>query len=690
MSLESFFNPAGVAIIGASRNPHKLGYGVVRNLKNYRYSGGIYPVNRSASDILDIPCYPALSEVPEPVDLAIIVVPAGHVIDTLHECGERGIQNAIVVSGGFSETGEEGNRREQEMLETARKYDIRIIGPNCIGTIDTHNRVNTTFVTGMPEQGEIGFSSQSGAMVAAVIDWARGAGVGFSRIVSLGNQADVKETEMIESISHDRHTKVITAYMEGISDGRTFMKVAEKTARHKPFVVLKAGRGQSGAKAVISHTGALAGSSDAYEAAFKRCGVHQAETTEEMFDWARALAWQPLPQGKRVAVLTNAGGPAILAVDAMEEAGLELAPLTDHTRSYLKSRMPAAASITNPVDVLAGSGPATYAVALDALLADETVDAVTVIQAPQDWFLPASLAEVVAEIASVHNKPVITSLMGKVSIDDALTILHKRNVPNVAFPERVASVLKIMADRKQWLESPVDPPPEFDHIDISTANKYCSSENWQQLLQTYGITAPPEEFCSSLDAALESARQIGYPVAMKLVSPDITHKTDIGGVQLHLHNDTDITEAWDTIESAAGRHNGVMDGVLIQKMLTGGQEVIVGIHQDHQFGPMVLFGSGGVDVELFKDVKSDLAPLNQYQADQLMDATHAGTRLKGWRNMPAADRDAVREVLMRMSRLAYNHPGITELEINPLYVMPEGDGAYAIDIRGSVAEEVQA
>ncbi len=689
MNPEPFFNPKGVAIIGASRNPHKLGYGVVRNLKNYRFSGSIYPVNRSASEILDIPCFPELSEVPDPVDLAVIVVPVKYVTDALHQCGNRGIKNAIVVSGGFSETGEEGAHREQEMLEVACQYDIRIIGPNCIGTIDTHNRVNTTFVTGMPEQGEIGFSSQSGAMVAAVIDWARGAGVGFSRIVSLGNQADVKETDMIEAISNDRHTRVITAYIEGVSDGRKFMKVAEEAARNKPFVVLKAGRGQSGAQAVVSHTGALAGSTEAYEAAFKRCGIHQAETTEEMFDWARALAWQPLPEGNRVAVLTNAGGPAILAVDTLEETGMQLAPLTDHTRQYLRSRMPAAGSINNPVDVLAGSGPATYAVALDALLADETVDAVAVIQAPQDWFIPASLAEVVAEVAGVHNKPVLTSLMGKVSIDDALGILHKRKVPNVAFPERIASVLKVMADRKKWLETPVEPPPVYDDIDWDTARKAIDDEDWPALLSCYGVHLPPQQSADTKEAAVAAANRLGYPVVMKLISSDISHKSDIGGVILNLKNDEEAGRAWDSISEKVSRNNGSMEGVLIQKMLDNGQEVIVGLHHDRQFGPMVLFGSGGVDVELYKDVKSDLAPLNRHQAEQLIDSTHAGTKLQGWRNLPAADRRAVMEVLMRMSRLAVNHPEIRELEINPLYVLPDGMGAYAIDIRGVAALEEQ-
>lgn len=688
--MNAFFNPKGVAVIGASRNPHKLGYGVVRNLKANHFSGNIYPVNRSAAEILDIPCYPSIAEVPDPVDLAVVIVPAEAVDDTLHQCGERGILHAIIVSGGFSEVGEQGSRREQQIIETARQYGMRLIGPNCIGTIDTHNRVNTTFVTGMPEQGEIGFSSQSGAMVAAVIDWARGAGVGFSRIASLGNQADVKETEMIEAIAGDPQTRVLTAYMEGVSNGRSFMEAAENVAREKPFVVLKAGRGESGARAVESHTGALAGSARAYRAAFRRCGAHQAETTEEMFDWARALAWQPLPKGNRVAVLTNAGGPAILAVDALEETGMELAPLTEATRTYLRSRMPAAASINNPVDVLAGSGPATYAVALDALLADETVDAVAVIQAPQDWFLPASLAEVVGEVSEVHAKPVLASLMGKVSIEEALDVLHKRKVPNVAFPERIASVMRVMTERREWLQASVDPAPEYADIDPGKADQLVENRDWNALVQHYGITAPTQQTAETREQALQACREAGFPVAMKLVSADITHKTDIGAVQLDLADEQQADRAWDAISEAAARAGGTMDGVLVQPMLTGGQEVILGMHQDRQFGPMVLFGSGGVDVELVRDVQCDLAPLNEQQADRLIDATRAGQKLAGWRSASAADRATVRDFLMRLARLAVNHPQIAELEINPLYVMPGGGGAYALDIRGATVREPEA
>lgn len=687
--LEAFFEPKGVAIVGASRNPHKLGYGVVRNLVDYRYQGGIYPINRSASEILGHRCYTSVGEVPDPVDLAILVVPAPAVSGMLAECGERGIKHVIIVSGGFSETGEKGKEREQELLDVAARYDMHLIGPNCIGTIDTHTPVNTTFVVGMPEEGEIGFSSQSGAMVAAVIDWARGAGVGFSRIVSLGNQVDVNETQMIDAIRRDRQTRVITAYIEGVSDGRAFMEKAREAARQKPFVVLKGGHGESGAAAVASHTGALAGSAEAYDAAFRRCGIQRADTMEEMFDWARALAWQPLPRGKRVAVLTNAGGPAILAVDALEEAGLRLAELTDETRKYLKSRLPAAASIRNPVDVLAGSGPGTYAVALDALLTDETVDAVVVIQAPQDWFLPASLAEVVGEVANVHQKPVITSVMGKASVDEALKILHKRNIPNVSFPERVASVLAAMVKRREWLDQPNGPAPTYEDIDTSAAREAARAGEWNRVMEIYGIALPPQQFADGEEAAVDAAGALGYPVVMKLVSGEISHKSDIGGVKLDLQDEKSVREAYAAIRRAAGQAGGDMQGVMVQKMLTGGQEVIMGLKQDAQFGPMVLFGTGGVDVELLRDVKTDVAPLNRTQAEQLVDSTRAGMKLNGWRNLPAADRETVLDYLQRLSRLAVDLPEVRELEINPLYVMPQGQGAFAVDIRGFLTEPEQ-
>ena len=681
--IESFFTPKRVAVIGASRDPHKLGYGVIRNLLKYNFKGEIFPVNKNASEILDIPCYSSVEELPDGIDLAVVVLPAAIVPKIIEQLGSKEIKNAIVVSGGFSETGEEGRELEEKLMQVAEKHGIRIIGPNCIGTIDTHAPVNTTFVVGMPEQGGIGFISQSGAMVAAVIDWARGAGVGFSRIVSLGNQIDVTETEMIDLIGNDRQTEVITAYAEGVSDGTEFLNISREIARKKPFVILKGGQSEKGAEAVSSHTGALSGSKEAYSAAFRKSGVLEAKTMEEMFDWARALAWQPLPKGKRVAVLTNAGGPAILAVDALENCGLEMAPLTEETRAYLKSRLPKAASSNNPVDVLAGSGPATYTLALEALLTDVTVDAVIVIQAPQDWFLPASLAEVVGETAGLHDKPVIASIMGKASVDEALNILHKRRVPNVAFPERAASILSAMVQRKEWMNTEKHQPDEAAEYIPADAESMLKNEEWEKLIEAYGIDLPEQKTSTRLEGAVKASNEIGYPVVMKLLSEEHSHKSDIGGVQINLRNDDDVEKAWRKISDAADKANAKMDGVLIQKMLQGGQEVIIGIKQDEQFGPLVLFGTGGTDVELYKDVETAIAPLSESEATKLIESTIAGKKLKGWRNLPSADIQAVKKALINMSRIAVNHPEIKEMEMNPLYVLEKGKGAFAVDIRGS-------
>ncbi|MBK9712174.1 MAG: acetate--CoA ligase family protein [Kouleothrix sp.] len=684
--LEPFFAPRGVAVVGASTDPHKLGYGVVRNLIEHGCRGAVYPINPAAHAILGRACYASIGDVPDPVDLAVVIVPAPAVADVLEQCGRRGITHAIVVSGGFGELGPEGRAREQELAAIARRHGIRLIGPNCIGTIDTHTPVNTTFVTGMPHAGDIGFVSHSGAMCAVVIDWARGAGVGFSRIVSLGNQVDVRETEMIEALADDPNTHVITAYIEGVSDGRALMRVAAEAARRKPVVVLKAGYGESGARAVASHTGALAGSAEAYAAAFRQSGVLLASTTEELFDWARALAWQPLPQQNRVAVLTNAGGPAILAVDALDAAGLALAPLTEATRAYLRARLPAAASVANPVDVLAGSGPATYAVALDALLSDPSVDAALVIQAPQDWFLPASLAEVIGEVAAVHRKPVLASIMGLASVDQALAILHRRRVPNFAFPERAASALAAMLARRRWLDAPAEPPVHLTDVDRAAAQAALDRGDFAGALAAYRVALPPTRLAAGADEAVRLAEQVGYPVALKLASRDITHKSDVGGVALGLCNAAAVRAAFERIYQSAGAAQpaAVLDGVTVQPMLAGGQEVIVGIRRDPQFGPLVLVGSGGVEVELLRDVAMGLAPLTRAEAGQLLDSTRAGVRMRGWRGAAPGDRAAVLDAMLRLAQLGCDMPEIDELEINPLYVLPEGQGALALDVRGAL------
>ena len=687
--LDPFFSPRGVAIVGASTDPHKLGYGVVRNLVDYHFRGPIYPVNPSAREILGHRCYASISAVPDPVDLAVVIVPADAVVAVVEECGERGIKHAIVVSGGFAEMGPEGLTREKALAAMGEKYGMRILGPNCIGTIDTHTPLNTTFVIGMPDAGDIGFVSQSGAMCAVVIDWARGAAVGFSRIVSVGNQADVNETEMMSSLASDPRTRVITAYIEGVTDGKGFMNVAANTARSKPVIVLKAGHGESGARAVASHTGALAGSSEAYDAAFRDSGVIRANNMEELFDWALALAWQPLPRGRRVAVLTNAGGPAILAVDALENAGLELAPLTEETRRYLRPRLPAAGSLENPVDILAGSGPGTYAVALDALLSDPTVDAALVIQAPQDWFLPTSLAEVVSEVAAAHHKPVLTSIMGLASVDKALSILHQKRVPNFPFPERAASTLAAMVARAEWLDTTPSPYVELADIDKKGASEAIQRGDFNAALAAYAIPVLCSHLAKNVRQAVQIADKIGYPVVLKLASSTVMHKSDVGGVKLNLADSKAVEKAYSEILVSVRKTSPHVhvDGIWVQKMYEVDQELIVGVRRDPQFGPLILVGSGGIEVELFRDVRVGIAPLTHDRALRMLDETRAGVRLKGWRGKPAHDNKNIVDVMLRLSQMACDIPEISELEINPLAVLAIGDGVMALDVRGVVGED---
>ncbi len=684
--LETFFTPRGIAVIGASRDPYKPGYGVVRNLHDIGFQGGIYPVNPAASEVLGYRCYRSVTEVPDPVDLAVIIVAAERVLEVIEQCAARGIQHVVVSSGGFSETGGEGRAREQVLLETARRLGIRIVGPNCIGTIDTHHPVNVTFTIGKPLQGPIGFVSQSGALCVALLMWAQNEEIGFSRIASLGNQADVNETEMLEVLAEDPHTRVIAAYVEGVTNGRSFIEVAGNISRKKPLIVLKGGRGTGGARAVRSHTGALAGSLEAYQAAFRRCGAIQANTLLDLAEWARVAAWQPLPLGDRVAILTNAGGAGVLAADALETYGLRLADLGEDTRARLCAVAPPPCITENPVDLLAGSGPAVYSVALDALLTDPAVDAVIVIVGPQDWFLPTSLAEVIGEAFSRHNKPVLASMMGLEASHQAVTLLRRYRVPNFGFPDRAASALAALLTRRRWLDAP--PGKSLALLDPEAVRQAASSalqrRDLKALLAAWGISLPEEGIAHTAEEAVQLAERIGYPVVLKAVSEQITHKSEAGCVAVNLADARAVRGAFARIVSAVRTHSSdaTLEGVLVQPMLSGGHEVIVGVRRDPQFGPLVLVGSGGVEVELVRDVAVGIAPLSYAQAEELLDATKVGIRLRGWRGTPPADRAAVLEAVVRLGQMAYEFPQISELEINPLYVLSQGHGALAVDIRG--------
>ncbi len=700
--LRPFFEPRGVMLVGASQHPEKLGYGLARNLLLSDYQGEIRYVNPKGGRLFEQPIYPRIADVPGPVDLAVLLVPAEAVPGALEECADAGIRAVIIASGGFSEVGAAGRALEVQCCDIARQRGLRLVGPNCIGILDTHLPLDTTFLPPPgPPPGSVAFISHSGAICAAVIDWARGQGFGLSRLVSLGNQIDVNESDVLLPVAEDRYTRVVTLYLEGVSDGRRFVEQASAAAQLKPVIALKVGRYESGRKAVASHTGALAGQEEAFNAAFRRAGVIRAETSEEMFDWARALAWSPLPAGRRVAVLTNAGGPGVTAADALEAQGLQLAELSSETRKALGELLPPAASLGNPVDMLASASPQQYADSLRALLADTEVDAVMVILPPPPMHTAAGVANAMIPIIQTASKPVVVALMGERMIQEAMERLRAAHVPEYRFPERAAAALAVLADRA---ENKGRGQPEFklyEDVDQARVGEILSDteasvegflpeDSVRMILEAYGLPVLPSVRASSAAQAAAAAAVLGGAVAMKIYSADIPHKSDSGGVSLNLGSGEEVAQEYEAMLARVGRAHpeARLDGVQLQPMIQAGQEVILGAVQDAQFGALVMFGSGGVEVEGLGDVAFALAPVSEAECDTLLETTWAGRKLAGFRNLPATDRVAVQEAIRRLGQLAADFSQLTEIEINPLRVFAAGKGAVALDARIRVNGEI--
>lgn len=702
-SLQPFFNPKGIALIGASTDPNKLGYALARNLVQCNYQGELHFVNPKGGTLLGHQMYTHILEVPEPVDLAILLVPAATVPGLLRDVGRRGISAAIIGSGGFREVGQEGAALEEECVAIARKYHIRLLGPNCIGIMDTHLPLDATFLPPPPPRpGDVAFISQSGAILAAVIDWARGQDLGLSHLISLGNQADICETDVLAPVAADIHTHVLTLYLEGVRDGRRFVSEAKQVARLKPIVALKVGRFASGQRAVASHTGALAGRESAFNAAFWRAGVIRADTSEEMFDWARALAWCPLPKGRSIAILTSAGGPGVTAADALEVNGMQLAELNPETVACLRQILPSAASLLNPVDLLATATPEQYAASLKCLLSDEGVHGVLIILPPLPMQTAGAVAKVLIPVIYNADKPVVIALMGERLIQEAIEHFRAAHIPEYRFPERAASALAILAERAEFLARPDEEPQLFGDVAREAVQNLLSSyiekaqSNPQgidlptevaiQILNAYRIPTQPAGLAKTKEEALLLAERIGYPVAMKIASPAIAHKSDIGGVLLNIEDSSGVSQGFEIIyRNARQAHpEAEISGIHVQRMLPEGQDVIIGGIHDDQFGALVMFGSGGVEVEGLKDVAFALAPVTDYEASQILQRTWAGRKLAGFRNLPPADREATMEALKRLAQLMADFPQIAEFEINPLRVMEAGSGVFAIDVRARV------
>jgi len=692
--LDSLFDPKSVAVIGASRNPAKLGHGILKNIIDGGYGGGIYPINPGAEEILEHRCYPSVLDIPGELEQAVIVVPAPLVAQVLEECGQKGGRLAVIITAGFREVGGKGLRMEHELVEIAQRYDMRLLGPNCLGVINTFTPLNASFATAMPSQGSIAFMSQSGALCTAVLDVAQAEEVGFSSFVSLGNKADLNELDLIRAWMDDPKTRVIMAYLEGIADGSRFIEVARQASKRLPIIAIKSGTTAAGSRAVSSHTGTLAGSEQAYQAAFKQAGIIRAHSVEELFDFSIVFARQPLLRQNSIAIVTNAGGPGIMCTDACEHAGLRLASFGLRTCVRLRQGLPPAASFLNPIDVLGDAQADRYELAIRTALRDASVSGLIVLLTPQNVTPIEETARVIGEIAGQEEeKPILACFMGRATTGPGVKILNEYRVPNYPTPERAVSAMRAMLDQRLWQEQPERRPKVFQvdkprveelFADVRAEDRLMIGDaEARAILEAYGIPVPRSQLAQTPEEAAEIARQIGYPVAMKIASPDILHKTDIGGVRLNIQNDEEVRDYFDLLIYRTMRYMAEAEiwGCLVQDMVSGGREVILGMNRDPQFGPLLMFGLGGIYVEVLRDVTFRLAPLSREDAEEMVAEIRGYPLLRGVRGQRAADIEGIIDTLLRISQLVTDFPEVVELDINPLLVRDEGQGVVGIDMR---------
>lgn len=692
--LEKLFDPKSIAVIGASRREGKVGHSVLKNLLQHGYPGKIYPINPKAEEILKIKTYPTVLAVKAKIDLAVVAIPSPFVPSILKDCVKAQVNSVVIISAGFKESGKQGSQLERELVETIKNSGIRVLGPNCIGIIDTASSLNASFAAGMPSRGNIAFFSQSGALCTAILDWALEEDVGFSKFISLGNKVDIDEIDLLLALANDRETKVILGYLEGIENGVRFMEVAKEVSRKKPVIIIKSGRTQAGARAASSHTGTLTGLDTAYEAAFRQCGVIRAETLQTLFDYAIAFAHQPLPRGPNLAILTNAGGPGIIAADAVESSILQMASFRENTISKLRKELPSNASIYNPVDVIGDAGADRYEKAMKTIVDDPGVDSLTVILAPQAMTKIKETAEVISKISSaVSDKPIVSSFMGGLEVKQGIRILRSGKIPNYSYPERTISALEAMVKYRKWKEAPSDKILSFEVDKRKTEEIFTkakekgeanlTTEETREVLSTYGFSLPKRIVTETSREAISVANSLGYPVVMKIVSPDILHKSDVGGVKVGITEKSQVARSFEDLISNAKRFmpEALILGVTVEEMIGPGKEVILGSSTDPSFGPLLMFGLGGIYVEVLKDVSFRIAPLTFNEAESMIKEIRSYPILKGVRGEEPSDLIAVKEALLRLSQLVTDFFEILEIDINPLMVLPAGKGAVVIDSR---------
>lgn len=695
--LDKLFLPRSVAVVGASRTPGKVGYDILKNLVDCGFAGTIIPVNPAGGELFGLKVYPSLAACEQAVDQVIVAVPAALVLDVVREAVAGGAGTVVVISAGFRETGQDGRQREQELAAICRRGGARLLGPNCLGLINTANNLNASFAGGgMPLPGNIAVFSQSGALCTAMLDMAAGRHLGLSKLVSIGNKADISEVDLLRALAEDDETKVIVGYLEDINSGDAFVKAAEEASNKKPVVILKSGTTAAGQKAAASHTGVLAGQDTAYGAAFKRTGVCRADTFEALFDYATALSMQPAPAGNRILIITNAGGPGTMAADAVEKAGMRVAILDRNTTTALRAKLPAAASLGNPIDVLGDADPDRYVAALKAAQLDKAVDSILVLLTPQAMTRPAETARALAENVD-GSKPVLASFMGGTDVLPGRLELAAAGLPDYESPERAVSALKAMYEYGVWRRRPPRLVTRFpvnrrrvERI-ISrrqrTGRLQLGEVKAKDILNAYGFHVLEGHLAVTPEEAVEVARFIGFPVAMKVVSPNIIHKTDLGGVRLHLGSKQEVEDAFELMMLRIRKHapEALIEGIYVEKMAESGLEVIIGMTRDRQFGPMLMFGLGGIFVEVMKDVTFHLAPITAAEAVQMLKSTRSYEMLKGKRGRKEVDIGAIAGGLQRISQLTTDFPQIIELDINPLIVGELGNEPVVADARMTFA-----